>query len=461
MGFVTKEKLFSKDFFITYGWLLGGCFMFALGAVLFAEPYGFAPGGTYGLSMVFHHLWGWETEIAALCMDVPLLLLGIYFLGGMFGVKTIICTFAIPAFMRLIHYLYGYDALLEPGITDRTLLNEQLLSAIFGGIVYGIGIGMIFKARATSGGSDIISMILNKYTHISLGTLVIIVDCTITLSTVVAFGDWRLPMYSWIIVFIEGKVIDLVFPIVVLIIFCICGMLYTGGFFSGTGFVKAFSASDASVGLMLGSFFALVVTVVFYALRKVLKFRESMECVPEGFKAMVPAILILTFAWTLKAMTDSLGASDFVYGVVKSSAGGLMNFLPAIIFVIGAVIAFATGTSWGTFGILIPIVVDVFSGTNHELMIISISACMAGAVCGDHCSPISDTTIMASAGAQCEHVNHVSTQLPYAMVAAVVSFLTYIIAGFVQTAWIALPAGIILMAITLVIIRLKFDDLKM
>ena len=210
MGFVTKEKLFSKDFFITYGWLLGGCFMFALGAVLFAEPYGFAHGGTYGLSMVFHHLWGWETEIAALCMDVPLLLLGIYFLGGMFGVKTIICTFAIPAFMRLIHYVYGYDALLEPGITDRTMLNEQLLSAIFGGIVYGIGIGMIFKARATSGGSDIISMILNKYTHISLGTLVIIVDCTITLSTVVAFGDWRLPMYSWIIVFIEGKVIDLI-----------------------------------------------------------------------------------------------------------------------------------------------------------------------------------------------------------------------------------------------------------
>ena len=210
MGFVTKEKFLSKDFFITYAWLLGGCFVFALGAVMFAEPYGVAPGGTYGLSMVFHHLWEWETEIAALCMDVPLLLLGIYFLGGMFGVKTIICTFAIPAFMRLIHYLYGYDALLEPGITDRTLLNEQLLSAIFGGIVYGIGIGMIFKARATSGGSDIISMILNKYTHISLGTLVIIVDCTITLSTVVAFGDWRLPMYSWIIVFIEGKVIDLV-----------------------------------------------------------------------------------------------------------------------------------------------------------------------------------------------------------------------------------------------------------
>jgi uncharacterized membrane-anchored protein YitT (DUF2179 family) len=210
MGFVTKEKFLSKDFFITYGWLLGGCFVFAVGAVMFAEPYGFAPGGTYGLSMVFHHLWGWETEITALCMDVPLLLLGMYFLGGMFGIKTIICTFAIPLFMRLIHATYGYDALLEPGVTERTELQEQLLSAIFGGIVYGIGIGMIFKARATSGGSDIISMILNKYTHISLGTLVIIVDCTITLSTVVAFGDWRLPMYSWIIVFIEGKVIDLV-----------------------------------------------------------------------------------------------------------------------------------------------------------------------------------------------------------------------------------------------------------
>lgn len=209
-GFVTKEKFLSKDFFITYAWLLGGCFIFALGAVMFAEPYGFAPGGTYGLSMVFHHLWGWETEVAALCMDVPLLLLGIYFLGGMFGVKTVICTFAIPFFMRVIHAVYGYDALLEPGITDRSLLNEQLLSSVFGGVVYGIGIGMIFRARATSGGSDIISMILNKYTHISLGVLVIMVDCTITLSTVIAFGDWRLPMYSWVLVFIEGKVIDLV-----------------------------------------------------------------------------------------------------------------------------------------------------------------------------------------------------------------------------------------------------------
>ena len=258
-----------------------------------------------------------------------------------------------------------------------------------------------------------------------------------------------------------GVLFNDLIPIVSLVICCVIGMIYTGGFFSGTDFVTAFSQSDASVGLVLGSFFGLVITIVLYLIRRVMNFRDCMACIPDGFKAMVPAILILTFAWTLKAMTDSLGPSVFVSAIVKSSAGGLMNFLPAIIFVIGAVIAFATGTSWGTFGILIPIVVNVFSGTNHELMIISISACMAGAVCGDHCSPISDTTIMASAGAQCEHVNHVSTQLPYAMVAAAVSFLTYIIAGFVQTAWIALPAGIILMAITLVIIRLKFDDLKM
>ena len=259
----------------------------------------------------------------------------------------------------------------------------------------------------------------------------------------------------------RGKVIDLLIPIISLVICCVIGMIYTGGFFSGTDFVTAFSQSDASVGLVLGSFFALVITIVLYLVRRVMNFRDCMACLPEGFKAMVPAILILSFAWTLKAMTDSLGASDFVYSVVKSSAGGLMNLLPAIIFVIGAVIAFATGTSWGTFGILIPIVVDVFSGTNHELMIISISACMAGAVCGDHCSPISDTTIMASAGAQCDHVNHVTTQLPYALMAAVVSFVTYIIAGFVQTPWIALPAGFVLMFLTLLVVRFKFDTLKM
>ena len=258
----------------------------------------------------------------------------------------------------------------------------------------------------------------------------------------------------------RGKVIDLLIPIICLVVCCVIGMIYTGGFFSGADFVTAFSQSDASVGLVLGSFFALIITIVLYMVRRVMNFRDCLACLPDGFKAMVPAILILTFAWTLKAMTDSLGASEFVAGVVKASAGGFMNFLPAIIFVIGAVIAFATGTSWGTFGILIPIVVNVFSGTNHELMIISISACMAGAVCGDHCSPISDTTIMASAGAQCDHVNHVSTQLPYAIVAAVVSFLSYIVAGFVQTPWIALPVSVILMIITLVIIRIKFDDLK-
>lgn len=251
----------------------------------------------------------------------------------------------------------------------------------------------------------------------------------------------------------KGGVIDLVFPILVLIGCCITGMLYSGGFFSGVSFVEAFSASDASVGLMLGSFFAFVITVIFYALRRVLKFTDSMACIPDGFKAMVPAILILTFAWTLKAMTDSLGAAEYVAGVMETAATGLVNFLPAIIFLVGCFLAFATGTSWGTFGILIPIVVAVFQGTNETMMIISISACMAGAVCGDHCSPISDTTIMASAGAQCNHVNHVSTQLPYAMTVAAVSFVTYVIAGFVQNAWICLPIGIILMTGTLLVIR--------
>lgn len=202
MSFVTKEKLFSKDFFITYSWLLGGCFVFALGAVLFAEPNRFAPGGTYGLAIVLHHLLGWRTELTAFMYGCASSFDGIYFLGPKFGIKTVICTFAIPLFMGLIHATYGYEALLGE--------NQQLLSAIFGGIVYGIGIGMIFKSRATSGGSDIIAMILNKYTHISLGQLVILVDCTITLTTVLAFGEWTLPMYSWIVVFIEGKVIDVV-----------------------------------------------------------------------------------------------------------------------------------------------------------------------------------------------------------------------------------------------------------
>lgn len=258
----------------------------------------------------------------------------------------------------------------------------------------------------------------------------------------------------------RGKVIDLVVPIVSLVVCCVIGMIYTGGFFSGESFVSAFSKSDASVGLAIGSFFGLIITVVLYMVRRVMNFRDCMACIPDGFKAMVPAILILTFAWTLKAMTDSLGAAVFVEGAMKSVAGGLMSFLPAVIFLVGCGLAFATGTSWGTFGILIPIVVAVFENSNPELMIISISACMAGAVCGDHCSPISDTTIMASAGAQCDHVNHVSTQLPYVIVAAAVSFVTYIVAGFVQSAWISLPVGILLMLLVLFVIKRRFSDLE-
>ena len=256
----------------------------------------------------------------------------------------------------------------------------------------------------------------------------------------------------------RGKVMDLLIPIISLVICCVIGMIYTGGFFSGTDFVTAFSQSDASVGLVLGSFFGLVITILLYMVRRVLSFRDCMACIPEGFKSMVPAILILTFAWTLKSMTDSLGAAEFVAEMVKSSAEGLVNMLPAIIFLVACFLAFATGTSWGTFGILIPIVVHVFENTPGDLMIISISACMAGAVCGDHCSPISDTTIMASAGAQCDHVTHVSTQLPYVITAALVSFVTYIIAGFVQSAWIALPVGIGLMIVTLMVIKKKTEN---
>ena len=252
----------------------------------------------------------------------------------------------------------------------------------------------------------------------------------------------------------RGKVIDLVVPIVVLVICCVISMIYTGGFFSGTDFVTAFSQSDASTGLAMGSAFGLVFAIIFYMVRRVINFRDCMACIPDGFKAMVPAIMILTFAWTLKAMTDSLGAAVFVEEAMRSVAGGIEVILPAIIFLVGCGLAFATGTSWGTFGILIPIVVAVFEKSSPEMMIISMSACMAGAVCGDHCSPISDTTIMASAGAQCDHVTHVSTQLPYAIVAAAVSFVTYIVAGFVKTAWIALPVGIVLMLVVLFAIKM-------
>ena len=259
----------------------------------------------------------------------------------------------------------------------------------------------------------------------------------------------------------RGKVIDLVIPIISLIVCCIIGMIYTGGFFDGgVSFIDAFANSDASVGLVYGSFFALVITVVLYLIRNVLSFKDCMDCVPEGFKAMVPAILILTFAWSLKAMTDSLGAKEFVAGLISGSAEDFMNFLPAIIFLIACFLSFATGTSWGTFGILIPIVVDAFNGQDRNLMIIAISACMAGAVCGDHCSPISDTTIMASAGAQCNHVNHVSTQLPYALVAAIASALTFLAAGFIRTAWISLIIGIAIMAVCIFVIKTLSDRKK-
>ena len=254
----------------------------------------------------------------------------------------------------------------------------------------------------------------------------------------------------------KGNVIHLILPIIVLIISCIIGMIYTGGFFEGASFADAFANSDASVGLVFGSVVALVFTVAFFCISKVLSFNDCMSSIPEGFKSMVPAILILVFAWTLKAMTNSLGSDVFVSGVVNSFAenNAIMSMIPAVVFVIGCVISFATGTSWGTFGILIPIVVKVFNyDVNNALMIISVSACMAGAVCGDHCSPISDTTIMASAGAQCVHIEHVNTQLPYALTCAGLSLISYIIAGFIRNAGICLLIGIAIELVVLLVIK--------
>ena len=250
-----------------------------------------------------------------------------------------------------------------------------------------------------------------------------------------------------------GHVSDLVIPVVFLIIGCVIGMIYTGGFFQGKSFIDAFAASDASVGLVMGSSIALFITIAYYLVRQSLTFSECMDCLPDGFKQMVPAMLILVFAWTLKSMTDSLGAATYVAGLMEHSAGGLMGFLPAIIFVVAVGLAFASGTSWGTFGILIPIVVSCFQELDPQLMIISISACMAGAVCGDHCSPISDTTIMSSAGAQCEHLNHVTTQLPYALTAASVSFFTFLVAGFTKSALISLAFGMVALSLLLMFIR--------
>lgn len=254
----------------------------------------------------------------------------------------------------------------------------------------------------------------------------------------------------------KGTVLDLVLPIGVLIVSCVTTMIYTGGFFdaeSGSyrNVIDAFSNSDASVGLVLGAFITLAVTFVLYLPRKVITFKQFADSFVEGFKAMVPAILILIFAWTLSGVTNQLGAKVFVAELVRGAAGGLANFLPAIVFAIGVGLAFSTGTSWGTFGVLLPIVCAVFP--SGELMIISVSACLAGAVCGDHCSPISDTTIMASAGAGCDHIAHVSTQLPYAMTVAGVSFVGYILAGFVQNVWIVLPVSFVMMAAVLLCIR--------
>ncbi len=250
----------------------------------------------------------------------------------------------------------------------------------------------------------------------------------------------------------KGKVIDLIFPVLVLVVIAVIGLIYVGGFFAGDDFITAFGNTDATVGLPWGAIIALLIAIIYLIARRVVTFKEAMECIPKGFNAMVPAILILTFATALKNMTGLLGAANYVEMLMDSAAAGLANFLPAIIFLVACVLAFSTGTSWGTFGILIPIVTAIFDPTS-ELLIIGVSACLAGAVCGDHCSPISDTTIMSSAGSQSNHINHVSTQLPYAITVAAISFVVYLIAAFVQSAYILLPIGIVLTIGTLFVIK--------
>ncbi len=256
-----------------------------------------------------------------------------------------------------------------------------------------------------------------------------------------------------------GKVIDLILPVVVLIITSVFALIYNGGFLDSSAdnanylnFIGAFGDTDATVGLPWAGAIALVFTIVYLILRRVINFKESMEAVPKGFFSMVPPILILTFATALKNITGLMGADTFVAGLMEGAAASLFNFLPAIIFLVAVFLSFSTGTSWGTFGILIPIVLPIFPA-GSELQIIGISACLAGAVCGDHCSPISDTTIMSSAGAQCNHINHVSTQLPYALTVAGVSFVTFIIAGFVQSWYISLPIGIALTIGVLILLK--------
>ena len=241
----------------------------------------------------------------------------------------------------------------------------------------------------------------------------------------------------------NGKVIDIIIPIVALIVFSVLALVYVGGILDGESFIDAFANTDATVGLPMGGLAALLFTIVYLILRRVVSFKNAMFCIPKGFIAMVPAILILTMATALKNITALMGAKYFVANLMSSAAAGLSSFLPAIIFLVACVLSFATGTSWGTFGILIPIVTAIFA-SGDPLSVVGMSACLAGAVCGDHCSPISDTTIMSSAGARCEHINHVSTQLPYALSVAGISFVMYIIAGFVPNALICLPIGIVL-----------------
>ena len=261
----------------------------------------------------------------------------------------------------------------------------------------------------------------------------------------------------------NGKVIDLILPVLFLIAVSVFALIYVGGFFDSSpdnmdpvtgnyhNFINSFGNTDATVALPWAGVIALVFSIIYLMIRKVVSFKEAMDAVPKGFIAMVPPILILTFATALKNVTTDLGAKYFVADLMSNSAEGLANFLPAIIFLVACFLSFSTGTSWGTFGILIPIVLSIFP--SGELQIIGISACLAGAVCGDHCSPISDTTIMSSAGAQCNHINHVSTQLPYAITVAAVSFVGFIIAGFVQSWMIALPISIVLMVATLFVIK--------
>jgi len=346
-------------------------------------------------------------------------------------------------------------------VTDRFKVSHEKLSYLIDSTAAPICIIAPISswAAAVSGfveGEDGLTLFIkaipfNFYALLTIFTLFLVVLWNVNIGPMKKFevdekSDARLEALD--LMDTKGGVLDLVIPIASLIVFCVFGMIYTGGYFASgdaaKGFVDAFASSDASVGLAIGSFGAFIFTVCFYMSRRVLRFNHCMACLPDGFKAMVPAILILALAWTLKGTTDALGAKEFVAGLVKGGASGFMNFMPAIIFVIAAFLAFATGTSWGTFGILIPIVVAAFGGVDYSLMIISISACMAGAVCGDHSSPISDTTIMASAGAECNHVNHVNTQIPYVLVVAAISFVTYIVAGLTRSAVLSLLFGFVL-----------------